>query len=497
MSELTALVKTNLKVRRNLNFGSSDENSGKESSDMGLLAALFLGVIEFYVINGFDILKTSHKQQLVFKGVLILELVFIVFYSFKSIINTYYLASDWKEISIYPIKPRILLIAKCEITSIENLLISSIFIIPLFTYGGLVKEHISYYIYVVIGSVLIAIIPVVYITLISLTIFWIAALIKKTKSENRNNKLLIAIDAVVTGLSIGMLNNSVWIKAVAVISAASFAALGLYLIGGNVYFTIMKSEIFSKADSKVIETDISKYKFHEKSIILSNITKDLKELIRVPVLRLNCITVNVIVSLICIVLIFLGRNQLVVFDKGGYGSLMLIPLIQIITTANFTSITSFSREGSGIVQFKVFPIDKKIFLISKICVGLITNIFAFIASNVYIIISCNDLIDFISLEIIAISYIFMMVISHTKMDSSNINSNWVDIKEVFQFEHAIKIAIPLIIITIVIYTYLFVILIFKPHNGEVLKYITFIYFMTASVIYSAIDIKKLKRNILK
>lgn len=497
MSELTALVKTNLKIRRNLNFGSKDENSGKESSDMGLFAALFLGAIEFYVINGFDILKASNKQQLVFKGIIVLELAFIVFYSFKSIINTYFLASDWKEISIYPIKPRILLMSKCELTSIENLLISSIFIIPLFTYGGLVKEPISYYIYVIIGSVLIAVIPVVYMTLISLTIFWIAALIRKTKSENKNNKLILAIDVVVIGLSSGMLNSSVWIKAAAVIGAAIFAALGLYLIGGNVYFTIMKSEIFSKDDSKVIETDISKYKFHEKSIILSNITKDLKELIRVPVLRLNCITANVIVSLICIVLIFVARKQLRVFGSNGEGSLMLIPLIQIITTMNFTSITSFSREGNCIVQFKVFPIDNRKFLISKICVGLITNIFAFIASNVYIIVSCNHFIDFILLELIAISYIFMMVISHTKMDSSNIQSEWTNIKEVFQFEHAIKIGIPLIIITIVIYAYLFVTLIFRPHNGEMLRYITFIYFMIPSVIYSAIDIKKLKHNILK
>lgn len=61
MKELLALVKTNLKLRRNLIFGPKDEESGKKSSDIGLFAALLLASMEFSVINGFDMLKASHK----------------------------------------------------------------------------------------------------------------------------------------------------------------------------------------------------------------------------------------------------------------------------------------------------------------------------------------------------------------------------------------------------------------------------------------------------
>jgi len=96
MNELLALVKTNLKVRRNLTFGTKDEKSGKKSSDIGLFLSLFLVSMEFSVINGFDMLKNSHNQQLVFKGIIGLELVSVVFYSFFNIIDTYYLASDWR-----------------------------------------------------------------------------------------------------------------------------------------------------------------------------------------------------------------------------------------------------------------------------------------------------------------------------------------------------------------------------------------------------------------
>lgn len=162
MNELTALVKTNLKVRRNLIFGSKDEKNGKKSSDIGLFAALFLAAIEFYVINGFDMLKVSNKQQLVFKGIIVVELILVVFYSFLHIIDTYYLASDWREMTIYPVKPRILLMSKCAVTSIQNFFIVGIFIMPLFTYGALANKNILYYIYVIVVSISIAIIPVVY-----------------------------------------------------------------------------------------------------------------------------------------------------------------------------------------------------------------------------------------------------------------------------------------------------------------------------------------------
>ncbi|WP_234117308.1 hypothetical protein [Clostridium hydrogenum] len=62
-----------------------------------------------------------------------------------------------------------------------------------------------------------------------------------------------------------MLNSNVWIKAIAFMGTTIFSLLGSYLIGGNVYFTIMKS------DTKIIEQDISKYKFNEKNIVISNI----------------------------------------------------------------------------------------------------------------------------------------------------------------------------------------------------------------------------------
>lgn len=496
MNELLALVKTNLKVRRNLTFGPKDEKNGKKSSDMGLLAVLFLASIEFSVINGFDMLKTSQNQQLVFKGIIGLELFSVVFYSFFNIIDTYYLASDWREMTIYPVKPRILLMSKCALTSIQNFLIAGIFVLPLFTYGVLDRKNILYYIYVIMASVLIAIIPVVYITLISLTIFWIATLISKSKSGNRNNKLIIVIDVIVIGLNFGVLNSSIWIKTATFIGAAILGFIGLYLIGGNLYFTIMKSDIFSKNDSKVIETDISKYKFSEKNIILSNVIRDLRTIIRVPVLRFNCFTCYAVTSLICMAIILFARSKIGELRVGISGT-MLIPIIMLLTTINFTPITSFSREGKSILQFKVFPINNGKFLIAKVCVGLISNIFAFIVSNVFIFIICTNLMDFFLLELITISYIFMMTILQIKMDSSNIYSEWVDIKELFQFEHMMKAFIPITIVTILDYVYLFGTFLIKNQSQIVLEWITFIYLMLISVAWSIIDIKKLKQNMLK
>jgi|GEM_PF-3452753 len=496
MNELLALVKTNLKVRRNLTFGTKDEKSGKKSSDIGLFLSLFLVSMEFSVINGFDMLKNSHNQQLVFKGIIGLELVSVVFYSFFNIIDTYYLASDWREMTIYPVKPRILLMSKCTLTSIQNFVIAGIFVPPLFTYGALAKKNILYYIYVIGGSALIAIITVVYITSILSGIFWIIALIRKSKRGNRKDKLIIVIDIIVIGLNFGTLNSSAWIKTAAFIGAAILSSLGLYFIGGNVYSTIMKSEIFSKSDSKVIETDISKYKFSEKNIILSNVIRDLRTIIRVPVLRFNCFTCYAVISLICMAIILFARGEIGEL-RGGVSGTMLIPIIMFLTTINFTPITSFSREGKSIIQFKAFPINNNKLLVAKVYVGLISNINTFIVSNVFIFLVCTNWVDFVLLELIAISYIFMMTISHIKMDSSNIYSGWVNIKELFQFEHMVKIFIPITIITILDYVYLFGTLAIRHQSQVVLEGITFIYLMIISVVWSIIDIKKLKQNMLK
>ncbi|WP_234117309.1 hypothetical protein [Clostridium hydrogenum] len=99
MKQLLALVKTNLKVRHNLAFGEKGEESMKKSTGMVLLVVFLIASIEFSVINGFDILKAQNKQELIFKVIINLELVFISIYSFKNILNTCYLASDWRYYS--------------------------------------------------------------------------------------------------------------------------------------------------------------------------------------------------------------------------------------------------------------------------------------------------------------------------------------------------------------------------------------------------------------
>lgn len=494
MKQLLALVKNNLKVRHNLAFGEKGEESMKKSTGMALLIVFLIASIEFSVINGFDILKVQNKQELIFKVIINLELVFISIYSFKNILNTCYLASDWREMSIYPLKPGIYLISKCILTVLQNFFIESIFMLPLFSYGVLDNRGIGYYAYVIGYNILIAVTPVAYITLILLTILWFSVLITKSKRENRSNKLLVIVDILVVGLSLGMLNSNVWIKAAAFMGTTIFSLLGSYLIGGNVYFTIMKSELFNKSDTKIIEQDIGKYKFNEKNIVISNILRDIKMILRVPAMRTNCIMSNVVISLIGIVLMLLASDKISELSRSGLKGAVLIPLILLLTTANFTSITSFSREGKSIVQFKVFPMDSNKFLIAKICVGLISNVFTFITSNVFIILICTNFVDFILLEVMLISYIFMMVVVHTKMDSNNIYSGWVDIKELFQLEHFMKIYIPITIITILDYAYLFTTIAIKFKNEEML---TFVFFMIISVVWSVIDIGILKKDYVK
>ncbi len=118
--------------------------------------------------------------------------------------------------------------------------------------------------------------------------------------------------------------------------------LGIYFIGGNVYSSIMRSEILSSRSSKKIEKDTSSYEFSVKGVIVSNIIRDIKIIVRTPSLLMKCIGGSVLYSAILLIMILPFRRTVrVLFDSGSLNSIMVIMWILLSTAVNFTSITSF------------------------------------------------------------------------------------------------------------------------------------------------------------
>lgn len=513
MGELVSLVKTNLRSTCNIILG--EEKRKMRIVDMLLLFIVFIISTEISLVNIFNMLHSSNNEILIFNSIINIQLILTTFLAFIKIMNAFYLASDFKEMMVYPIKTGNLLLSKCVLCYFSSILISMLTLILLFSYGILSNANIIYYLHVTLYEIIIAAVPTIYIVLMSLTIFWVIAVIKKSKSKN--NKWLIVIDLAVIMLTYMLLNSAlgkhvkisnllfniffsgneckeILLKFIIVSSIIIISCLGVYLIGGNVYLTIMKSGIFRSKDSKKIEMQPDRYDFKLRNTLVSNVMRDAKLIMRVPVIRVNCITINAIFSGGLIIVLILFRKQVISIGSGFQGIKSFLASLYFLTCAitNCTSITSFSREGRALNQFKVYPLKGEKILLSKLCTGILTNVFAFINANVLISLISSNLSEFILLEIVIIVYILAISIIQIGIDLDSIELKWVDIKDLFQVGFVIKIIKPYFILTLL--PVIYVIVVFRLFHIELTEYLTASFMIFMAVIYSFYSAKKIITN---
>ncbi len=295
----------------------------------------------------------------------------------------------------------------------------------------------------------------------------------------------------------GNQGTEILINFIIVLSIIIVSCLGFYLIGGNVYLTIMKSTIFSSRDSKKTELQPSQYEFKLRNPIISNIIRDAKQIMRIPVLRANCITWNVICSTIAVIILILFRKKVISIgtDLQGIKSLLVILWFLTFVNVNSTSVTSFSREGRALNQFKVFPIDGKKILLSKVYLGILTNIFSFINTNVLIVLISSNFAEFILFEIVIIIYMIAIAIIQMEIDLDSIELKWVDIKDLFENGHYLKVLKPYFILTILPLIFLIVAAIARGSlHIELTQYLyasLTIFIIFIGVIYSLYGFKKI------
>jgi len=204
MEELASLVKTNLRSTCNIILG--EEKRKMRIVDMVLLFIVFIISTEISLVNIFNMLYSSNNEILIFNSIINIQLIVTTFLILIKVMNTFYLASYFKEMMVYPIKAGNLLLSKCVLCYFSSILISMLTLILLFSYGILSNANIIYYLHVTLYEIIIAVVPTIYIVLTSLTIFWVIAVIKKSKSKN--NKWLIVIDFAVIMLTYMLLNSA-------------------------------------------------------------------------------------------------------------------------------------------------------------------------------------------------------------------------------------------------------------------------------------------------
>lgn len=521
MTEIISLVKNNLISRRNIIFDRGKKKMG--ILDAVLLFIVFIALSEVYVVKIFDELHPYNKEILIFNVIINIQFIITVLFMLMHIMNTFYLASDWKEMMIYPIREGNLLLSKCILCYFSSAMISICMLIFLFSYGLLGGKGIVYYLHVILYQIVITAVPTVYIVLISLTIFWIISAFKKSEKRYKSGIMLIAVDIAVIMITyvliksaldnhaeIGTLlfyiffaesqSTGIFVKFVAALSMIIISCLGFYFFGGNVYLAIMKSGLFSSKDIKETILHVDEYEFKLRSPVVSNIIRDVKQIVRTPALRANCIVLNIPYSIIAAIVLILLRKHVINFANifngfpGIKSAIVIIYFLTISVTSNLTSVTSFSREGRGLNELKSFPISSKDLLLSKICVGILSDICTFISTNVLIVLFSSDFTEFIMIEAAAAAYAVIIVIIEIGEDMGNMQLKWVDIKDLFEIEILLKILTPYFIITIV--TVASSVLVgFKIIDIKSMQYLNAGYLIFIGAVYSIYSIKKIIRNI--
>lgn len=447
MKKLIALVKNDFSLEFNSFFYDEKKKLIKKTVAAILLMIFMTCSLETSLIVAFDYFKSKNMQYLILNMIIILEIFIITILSIRKILNHLFLISDWDKLFIYPVKNGIILLSKFITICYQNLIISIIFFIPLITYCLLDSLKVGLVISLLLISLIIAIIIPIYIILISLTLLWLKTIIKKSKTKYKYNNLFLIYDLSVIILSYFLIHYMNNLKIVMIIALAIIiiTSITFYYIGGNLYFTIMKSNTTFFKYKKVENIEPSKYSFKPYNIIISNIIRDMNLITRTPVLRANCIITPLVLTvfLVCPMYFLASSLNGIINDIGLVNIGIYLGIYVWCLCINMpTASTSFSREGSALKFFKIYPIKANKYVLSKLYVAMINSIIIFISFSILIGFASNNLKDFIILEVLLLNYLLTINMVNIKFDAKNFTSNWIDIKELFDIQKIMKSILP-------------------------------------------------------
>jgi hypothetical protein len=135
-------------------------------------------------------------------------------------------------------------------------------------------------------------------------------------------------------------------------------------------------------------------------------------------------------------------------------------------------------------------VEKRDFLLAKFIVAMLTNIIVFISSNVLIILLSSNFLEFLLLEVIAVTYIIGMTIILIQLDIENMSLNWVEVKDLFSAEHIFKVLKPYFILTLL--PLIFIVMISSIFKSKsLLLYLPPVFLLITILVYAGHSFRKL------
>lgn len=220
---------------------------------------------------------------------------------------------------------------------------------------------------------------------------------------------------------------------------------------------VIISEFKFKSRKNIVQKNkLINLKFKSNNILFSLIKKDLKEIIRTPILLINAIIPNILFFIIVILI----TPIISIASKSVELFLTFIIIILTITMTSLNTVAnfSFSRETSNLKYLKFLPLKIEELFISKIITALILNVMHLISLNILIISVDKNISHIIMLNIVIMLNMLSLILINIITDFNLTRKSFLNLSEIFNdVELVLKPIIKTIPITL-IYTLIFVIL---------------------------------------
>ncbi|WP_066869655.1 ABC transporter permease [Clostridium mediterraneense] len=466
MKEFLSLVKVDLRIKYNTIF-NSDNNL--EKIIIAAIALLLLVIpLEIIIIKNYPILNSLNAENLIFNIIINIESLLIFIVTIIGISNNFFLEHDILSLWFYPLKSQSIFFSKCILEYLKGLLIGLIGLIFLITYGILSNWTIYYYLKAIFLTL---IIPIICIIIILNTFLFISTFFTNIKKSLLNkiffyivqslNIIYIYFYITNTKINFFRINNfisSLFFNKISfnfIILSLLFLNIILFLFyTSDIYLDIVLSNFKLISPKNKVKRN-KNLNFKVYNILYSSIKRELKEILRTPILIVNAIIPN-IVFLILIILITPSISNAI--KSVDFFLIFLIVLLSItMTSLNTVSNFAFSRETNNLKYLRYLPLSINQLFISKIILAFLFNIINLISINILIISINKNVLYILFLNIIAILTMLSIILINITTDYNSIKKSILNLSDLFNdieliLKPIIK-TIPLTLIYMIVFVF--------------------------------------------
>lgn len=365
-----------------------------------------LAMLHFLTIDAVALLAPYQQTGVIVALLFNALALMIFFFGIFLIPAVFYFSRDIETLLALPLKPVDIILSKFAVTLIYEYITLALFFIPVISgYARAVSPDMMFYVYVVIVFLILPIIPLILAGLIIMLIMWLIPFAKNRDFFNMisggialifalwlnyalaglatftegdlinmliegNNSLIALFQSFIPNIPFAIsavVNNDVIQMLISLaITAVIFA--GFLLLSQVLYFRGVIGVNETSSSRRQLSSKYFSNSTRSQKAIITYLMKELRLLFRTPIYLMNCVSVNVLLpvlfiimtaafpqeeDLFALILTIPWDNMLAISLASAFG----VAFGLIMGSMNMVSATAISREGQHVYFMKMIPME--------------------------------------------------------------------------------------------------------------------------------------------